>query len=207
MYVDDPAVLGLRERKKRATRAALSTATLRLAVERGLSNVLVEDIAAEVNVSPRTFNNYFHSKEDAILSPALTRVGHLRAALAGRPADEPLWDALACGMTMLIPRDRELRGWTEQIRLIKATASLSAARMRVFVLVEGSLAAEIGRRTGTDVNRDLYPRLAAGAAATGARVAVDHWVDSASRYPIGELLEQALRDIARGLPPPGCPGD
>jgi hypothetical protein len=40
---------GLRERKKRATREALSRAALHLAIERGLDNVLVEDIAAEAD--------------------------------------------------------------------------------------------------------------------------------------------------------------
>ena len=59
---------GLRERKKQETRDALSFAALRLAVERGLDNVLVEDIAAAAGVSPRTFNNYFSSKAEAISS-------------------------------------------------------------------------------------------------------------------------------------------
>ena len=65
---------GLRERKKQATREALSWAALRLAVDRGLENVRVEDIAAEAGVSPRTFNNYFSSKYEAILSRHVDRV-------------------------------------------------------------------------------------------------------------------------------------
>ncbi|MGF7238536.1 MAG: TetR family transcriptional regulator [Frankia sp.] len=207
MSFEDRSGLGLRERKKRETRAALSAAALRLAIDRGLSNVLVEDIAAAVNVSPRTFNNYFHSKEDAILSPALTRVGQLRGALADRPVDEPLWDAVAGALVQGHPRGRNLCVWRDQSRLIKVTASLSAARARIFASIEGPLAAEIGRRTGTDVDRDLYPRLAAGVIATGARVAIDHWVESTLRHPVEELLERALREIARGLPPPGFTGD
>ena len=62
---------GLRERKKLATRQALGTAAMQLAVERGLENVLVEDIAAAADVSPRTFNNYFASKYEAISALAL----------------------------------------------------------------------------------------------------------------------------------------
>jgi len=53
-------------RKKLAVRQALGSAALRLAVERGLENVTVEDITAEADVSLRTFGNYFSSKYEAI---------------------------------------------------------------------------------------------------------------------------------------------
>src|SRR5258706_3745207 len=58
----------LREKKKRATRDALQAAALRLALERGPENVRVEDIAEAAGVSPRTYNNYLSSREQAILS-------------------------------------------------------------------------------------------------------------------------------------------
>jgi len=53
----------LRERKKEATRQALQVAALRLALDRGPENVRVDDIAEAAGVSPRTYNNYFSSRE------------------------------------------------------------------------------------------------------------------------------------------------
>src|SRR5450755_813395 len=85
---------GLRERKKQQTREALSWAALRLAVERGLANVLVEDIAAEAGVSPRTYNNYFSSKAEAITWRHLDRARRTADLLRARPADEPLWESI-----------------------------------------------------------------------------------------------------------------
>lgn len=69
--------MGLRERKKEETRAALAWAAIRLIVERGYDKVLVEDIAGAAGVSPRTFNNYFSSKEEAICAITIRRNGRI----------------------------------------------------------------------------------------------------------------------------------
>src|SRR5690606_21474884 len=59
---------GLRERKKDETRRALREAALRLALEHGPDQVRVDDIAAAAGVSTRTYNNYFSSREQAIVA-------------------------------------------------------------------------------------------------------------------------------------------
>ncbi|WP_127573985.1 TetR/AcrR family transcriptional regulator [Georgenia faecalis] len=59
---------GLRERKKRERRAALIDAAQAIAGERGLPEVTVEAICARADVSPRTFFNYFGSKDEALLA-------------------------------------------------------------------------------------------------------------------------------------------
>src|SRR5580700_7578925 len=85
---------GLRERKKVATRHALGVAAMRLAIDRGLDNVLVEDIAEAAGVSTRTFNNYFTSKHEAICALGFDRAMRIGSALRERPASEDLWTAI-----------------------------------------------------------------------------------------------------------------
>ena len=86
---------GLRERKKLAIRRALGSAALRLAMERGLDNVTIEDITAEADVSLRTFGNYFSSKYEAICALGTDRARRIGAELLAHPAREPLWEAIA----------------------------------------------------------------------------------------------------------------
>lgn len=57
---------GLRERKKQQTRRRLEQAAVAIVVEDGLDALTVDAISERAEVSPRTFFNYFDSKEDAI---------------------------------------------------------------------------------------------------------------------------------------------
>ena len=59
--------IGLRERKYIETQARLEDAALMLVESQGLEKTTVDAISEMANVSPRTFFNYFDSKEDAVL--------------------------------------------------------------------------------------------------------------------------------------------
>ncbi|MGO4227792.1 TetR/AcrR family transcriptional regulator [Arthrobacter sp. YAF34] len=58
---------GLRERKRAATRAAITAVARSLTAERGLNGYTVEEVCDRAGISRRTFFNYFPAKEDAIL--------------------------------------------------------------------------------------------------------------------------------------------
>src|SRR5437764_6562794 len=116
---------GLRARKKQATREALREAALRLALEHGPENVRVDDIAEAAGVSPRTYNNYFASREQAIVAAiAAERALRVGAALRARPADEPLADAVVTAVLEQYGADGEPAG--DALLLITSTPGLRA---------------------------------------------------------------------------------
>ncbi|GAA3889073.1 TetR family transcriptional regulator [Streptomyces sedi] len=197
--------LGLRGRKKLATRRALSEAALRLAAARGLESVLVEDIAAAVGVSPRTFNNYFSSKQEAIVSLVLARATGLCDAVASQPPELPLWDAIAeAAIQHVRPDDSEQ--WKMGARLIRDTPSLEAEQLKAYAGIESSLAEVIAARTGTDPRVDLFPGLAASVAVGAIRAALRHWLDTEETRSYPDLLSAVLRGVGTGLGEPGRPG-
>ena len=74
-----------RDWQKEQTRLDLALAAFELAKAEGLAKVRVPQIAEVVGVSTRTFNNYFSSKEAAIVWPTTLRGARLAAELAERP--------------------------------------------------------------------------------------------------------------------------
>src|SRR5690625_3166248 len=99
MLFEDDASLGRREQKKLETRRAIRNAGLDLALENGLESLTVELIAHTAGVSPRTFFNYFASKEDALVTEAAEGASLLSAFLLERPAEEPPLQALHNAIT------------------------------------------------------------------------------------------------------------
>jgi AcrR family transcriptional regulator len=79
------ATEGLRERKKRETREAITRAAWKLFARRGFDAVTVADIARAAKVSEKTVYNYFPAKEDLVFGAGMQRVAALVEAVGERP--------------------------------------------------------------------------------------------------------------------------
>ncbi|MET8338972.1 TetR family transcriptional regulator [Streptosporangium canum] len=209
MGTEDGERVGLRERKKQETRTALSWAAIRLTVERGLDNVRVEDIAAEAGVSPRTFNNYFSSKSEAIAARHLDRARRIAVELRAQPTSKPLWESITDAALAQYALGQESDGehapgeqWIAGVRLMLTDPTLQGEFFKANAAAEAEFAAVIAERTGTDVTRDLYPRLVAGAVGAATTVVTEQWLRADPPVPIAALLRDALRQLAAGLPVP-----
>lgn len=192
---------GLRERKKTATRSALTEAALRLAVAHGVDAVTVDDIAAEAGVSTRTFFNYFPTKEQAFVADDLERGRRFLGTVASAPAGASVWPllhatALAEFAAVTLP-DRE-QVLKEQ--LVRTSPAVVAQVLAAFAALEQELVVELTRRTGD--TSGLRPRLLANAVVAAARAATETWLatDGGTPETFAALLDQAFSTLAPAFP-------
>jgi AcrR family transcriptional regulator len=192
---------GLRERKKQATRASLSHTAWALLLEKGLDAVTPEAVAEAAGVSPRTFRNYFASREEAIVEGVVHRAVSLTDVLRERPAGEPVWDTLIEVLPDLLP---VIVGDRDNVRLLQRVARESPAVMAqhhvAFDGIQRQLAEVIAERTGTDIERDLAPRLLTAAAVAAVRTAVEVWAARDDDTTLPDLTRESLAQVRAGIP-------
>jgi AcrR family transcriptional regulator len=198
-----PAPMRRRDQQKEQTRLDLALAAFELARAEGLAQVRVPQIAEAVGVSTRTFNNYFSSKEAAIVWPTTWRGTRLAASLADCPADEPLADALAGAAASMYEQD-EIdglpAGWFRDFRaLVAAEPALHGEYLKATSAVEGALANAIARRLGVEEGQ-LEPLVLAGVVAGAERAAVLYWARHADTAPaLVDVVRAAVGMAVRGM--------
>ncbi len=203
----DPA-LSLRERKKLATRRSIRRVAVDLIAERGFSHVTVEDIAAAADVSPRTFFNYFPSKEAVLFGADPGRAEQARARLVhdlpGRSSLDVLRVVLADQARDFAEEVAELGGdparLARKIRAAQADPQLRAAQAAHMAKVESGFAAALAQRLGTDPDRDPYPMVLASAATAILRATLSFWAASGGAVPLEQLTDAAFQALADGFP-------
>jgi AcrR family transcriptional regulator len=165
LAADVPAAgMGLRERKKRQTRQAITDAAMRLFAERGFDAVTVTDVARAVNVSVQTVFNYFPAKEDLFFHGTSDRFGQDLAEVIRRcRPGEPLSGALRAVALDYFDRALEA-GEFEYIettaRLIEDSPALQARQRADAAAFAAAMAAAIAEHEGAAAT-DIEPLLLA----------------------------------------------
>ncbi|MEU4804258.1 TetR family transcriptional regulator [Actinosynnema sp. NPDC023587] len=198
--------LGLRDRKKRQTRLALSRAAVTLAHEHGYDHVTVEDISAAAGVSPRTFFNYFAGKEDAIVAPDPEAAARMRRRVLDQPAELGPGAALKAALGDEIAEGLADEGemWLLRMRVVQQHPVLLAKVFASGEQAERELADAVAERAGQSAT-DLYPKLLVAAAGAACRVAFARWSDQEDGRPLEILLGEALDLLYAGLATPTGP--
>jgi AcrR family transcriptional regulator len=190
--------VGLRERKKARTRAAIREHALRLFREQGYDATTVEQIAEAAEVSPSTFFRYFPTKEDVVLQDDFDVMG--LEAFEAQPAEmSPIAAYRAATMQTFasltpdeLDRFRETTNLTFTVPEVRARAVDELARSVDVV------AAAFARRTGRATD-DFAVRNVAGAVIGVVLAATLPWADQ----PASDMLERidaALLHLEAGLP-------
>jgi AcrR family transcriptional regulator len=156
---------GLRERKKAETRTAIRQAVLLLALQRGIEDVTVEQIAAEANVSVRTFHNYFGSKTEALTEAWRDELEVYVDALRGRPRGEPILASLEHVLSMIVNRiGQRRRGVAAPVDPLQSGVTIPWQRSALLDEAVRLITEVVAERTDTDAKSDIYPHLVTSAA-------------------------------------------
>ncbi|WP_198586876.1 TetR/AcrR family transcriptional regulator [Glycomyces xiaoerkulensis] len=195
MQHETEAPLGLRERKKRRTRADLASAAATKFDRDGFEATTVEAVADAVEVSKRTFFRYFDSKEAVAVAPELDLWEAVGDRLAeAEPAGTTVVDLIRRALTEaldLMPAD-----WPERFflcrRLVAFNRSVRAESLRAADEAQRDLAARLAPRLGTDDN-DPVLRLAVETGFAVWRTTARLWVSGRKRgtdRPLPTVLEE-----------------
>lgn len=185
--------MGLRERKKRRTRALIREHAMRLFADQGYSETTVDQIAAAADISPSTFFRYFPSKEQVVLVDDLDPP--MLAAIAAQPAGVPPLTACRRAfeevLSSLTPAEIEAER-TRQ-RLLFSVPELRSAMLGELTRSLGILADAVASRVGRPAD-DFEVRVFAGVLAGAVLGAVGEDPPELSTFV------RAMEFLERGMP-------
>jgi mycofactocin system transcriptional regulator len=192
-----------RGRRPSTTRRAVARAALDLFWSQGYDETTVDDIAAAVGVSRRTFFRYYESKREVVWGEFDNELARLRRALQAAPVERPMMDVLreAVVSTNGFGAD-ELDELRIRIRLISSVPTLvahSAVRYAEWCEV---VAGFVAVRTGGDPEA-LGPQTVARAALGAATAAFTSWARTGGGDLAGEV-DRAFRLLSTGFAEDGA---
>jgi AcrR family transcriptional regulator len=181
--------VGLRARKKQRMREQIIKAAFQLFERKGFEAVTVEEIAATIEISPRTFYRYFPTKEDVVLlRPDDSTVVR---AMQQREPEETDVEFVARVMKAAIA-DRKADNEAKMYRLIERTPALQAHLFQVTWEDQDVLAQELLRRSSRKAGDEFRARIVAHTVTNAIRIAYVDWMRSGQQGSAWNQCEKAL---------------
>jgi len=194
---DRPAI-GLRERKKAKTFAAIQQHALRLFREQGYAATTVEQVADAAEVSPSTVFRYFPTKEALVLYGLYDP--RLIAAFEAQPPELGPIQALRRAILSVmgdLPAE-ELAQQRERLALVNGVPELRAATLDEFTRTIQVFTEVMAKRVGRRAD-DTAVRTFAGAL-IGVMIAVMLTVAEDPAADLFTLIDAGLAYLEAGLP-------
>ncbi len=187
-----------RGRRPSTTRQEVARAALELFNRDGYDETTVDQIAAAVGVSRRTFFRYFDSKRDVVWGEFDAELVRLRDQLQRAPTDEPMMDVLRRAVVATnrfsAPELEELRIRISLISTVPTLVAHSAVRNGEWCDV---VAHFVAGRIGASAH-DLGPQTVARAALGAAVAGFNHWVADGTE-DLSSEVDRAFRLLATGF--------
>jgi AcrR family transcriptional regulator len=190
--------IGLRERKKAKTRAAIREHAMRLFMAQGYADTTVDQIADAAEVSPSTFFRYFPTKEDVVLGDDYDAL--MVEAFRAQPAGLTPMQAIRAAMRVAFSDmpDDALARERERIRLVKSVPELRAAAMDDYTKSMRMLAELLAERFGRDAD-EFGVQVFAGAVVGVALAAMQSELGQ-SADDFTSVLDRGFELLESGLP-------
>lgn len=143
---------GLRERRKRETRQAISDIATGMFAARGYDQVTIAEIATAAGVAKMTVTNYFPRKEDLVFDRAEGLIRHLAEVIATRAPGESLLAAVRRDYADAVARGDVSLGLSSPAfaRMIQDAPALASRALEMLNQREQALGDAIAAETGTD---------------------------------------------------------
>jgi AcrR family transcriptional regulator len=171
-------------------------------LERGVDGFTIDEVVQLANVSPRTFFNYFDSKESAVIGVDQEAIRDAGQRLRDRPRGES--PVIALRNVFLAADDLVMvaQNWATRVELVRRYPVLMPRHLAAIHELQTELVAAMAERLGKDPTADPYPTIVVAASIAAARSVMSWWHDNGQPGDMREHLEDVFRILSRGLKNP-----
>jgi len=189
----------LRERRRLRMAARIERTALELFAERGFAAVTVNDIAAAVDISRRTFFRYFASKESVLFGDPEREENRLVAELERRPEQDAVEALHAALVEMAREQEADPSVTALRLRVLDSAPEITSAAFAQRITFQRRLTPLVAQLMGVDETRDMRPDLVVSVSMSAMYVGLTRWLVNGAREPLHELVSSALEQAAAGL--------